>query len=130
MSSYLIITEKSIGKLALRFVQSDCKIVLNLAALDQWKVGDTVALEINKPPYRVAFDSDGEVQFSLPNDLPSHWEKSFYRLRNESANDFVNIDFDAVKGWEGIAKEARRQNLSYPVGGSKNARLTRGAREL
>ena len=129
MSSYLIITEISAGKMALKFVQSDCRIFLNFAASHHWNVGDTVAIEINRAPYHVAFDSDSKVLFSLPKELPSGWEKGFYRLRNERTQEILSLDFEGIKGWESIAREAKRRNLAYPVG-ARNKKLVRGSREL
>jgi hypothetical protein len=129
MSSYLIVAEVSSHKMVLKFVQSECRTVLAFAVPDHWSVGDTVALEINRAPYRAAFDSEGKVLFSLPKELPNGLGKQFYRLRNERTKEIIGMDFDCIKGFESIAREAKRRNLMYPVDG-KNKKLARGSREL
>ena len=129
MSSYLIITEISAERMALRFVQSEYRVFLNFATPRHWTVGDTVALEVNRPPYPMAFDSESRVLFSLPKELPHGWEKGFFRLRHETTGELHALDFDGVKGWEGFIKEAKRRSAANGTNG-KNKKVMRGSREL
>jgi len=125
----MIITDLSAGKMALKFVQSEDRIFLNVAAPPHWSVGDTVAIEINRAPYPVAFDNESHVMFSLPKELARGWEKAFYRLRNERTQDISNLDFNGIRGWESFARDAKRRNPVHPANG-KNKNLVRGPREL
>jgi hypothetical protein len=129
MSSYLIITEVSVERMALRFVQSEYRVFVNFATPQHWTVGDTVALEVNRPPYPMAFDSESRVQFSLPKELPQGWDKGFYRLRNETTDELFALDFDGIKGWEGFVREAKRRSLANGTNG-KNKKVMRGSRVL
>ena len=127
MSSYLIIMEISVDKMALRFVQSETRVFLNFATPQGWSVGDTVALEVNRPPYAMAFDSESRVLFSLPKELAHGWGKGFYRLRHERTNEIVALDFESIKGWESFSREAKRRSLANAAG-SKNKKVMRGSR--
>ena len=129
MSSYLIITEISTEKMALRFVQSEYRVFLNFTTPHDWTVGDTVALQVNRPPYPMAFDSESRVLFSLPKEPPAGWGKGFYRLRNERTSETFALDFEGVRGWESFAREAKRRTAANSAGG-KNRKVMRGSREL
>ncbi len=130
MSSYLIITEnihREKWRSGLCRAKTAC--FMNFTTPHDWTVGDTVALQVNRPPYPMAFDSESRVLFSLPKEPPAGWGKGFYRLRNERTSETFALDFDGIRGWESFAREAKRQTVANAIGG-KNRKVMRGSREL
>ncbi len=108
MNADFILSELSTNQMTLDRPTMRRKAFLNFVTPTNWQVGDTVAMQINRPPYDVRLDN-GRFVVELPPEPIHGWEREFYTLYNTRTKDRITVDFDTVKGFEELAAEARKK---------------------
>ncbi len=99
-----LISELSRGRMVLDL--SGQKTVLNFVTPDNWRVNDTVTMQINRSPYDLDF-LNGQLVVVRPAEPPNGWNREFYSLYNHRTKDRVTVDFECVEGFEKLRAALR-----------------------
>ena len=94
-----VIIELSTNKMVLDRSTLHRKTTFNFLTPANWRVGDGIAMQINRSPYYVRWVNRKFV-IGLPPEPPHGWAKEFYTLYNARTKDRVTIDFDCVEGFD------------------------------
>jgi hypothetical protein len=104
-----VITELSVNKMVLdRHPVAGKKTVFNFVTPKDWRVGDTVVMNIRVNPYDWEF-VNGKLVVSIAPEPPNEWKREFYTLYNDRTKDRVTVDFDSVEGFEKLEKDYRQK---------------------
>lgn len=92
------VSELSTNRMVLK-EGSGRETVFNFVTPRNWKVGDSVIMQINRSPYDLDF-VNGQIVVVRPPEPPNEWKREFYSLYNERTKDRATVDFEWVEGFE------------------------------
>ena len=92
------VSELSTNRMVLK-EGSGRETVFNFVTPTNWKVGDSVIMQINRSPHDLEF-VNGQIVLIRPPEPPNEWKREFYSLYNARTKDRVTVDFECVEGFE------------------------------